>query len=166
MSRYDGLIIPRSYSDYINKTDAATLLQALQLSGVMDSVPTPGSNHPVKSGGIEYLIWENPNPSLPFAAQTVNYDREIPAGYTKIMVEAKNLYTSDFITYTECKIGVENYLVLHIITSRGNMICANRVIRNITNTECVVDLCRYVSTAGAYEETPTRMVPLRIWAIA
>lgn len=52
MSRYDGLIIPRSYSDYINKTDAATLLQALQLSGVMDAAPTAGSNHPVKSGGV------------------------------------------------------------------------------------------------------------------
>lgn len=52
MSRYDGLIIPRSYSDYINKTDAATLLQALQLSGVMDAAPTAGSNHPVKSDGL------------------------------------------------------------------------------------------------------------------
>ena len=52
MSRYDGLIIPRSYSEYINKTDAATLLQALQLSGVMDNAPTSGSNHPVKSSGI------------------------------------------------------------------------------------------------------------------
>ena len=52
MSRYDGLIIPRSYSEYINKTDAATLLQALQLSGVMDAAPTAGSNHPAKSGGI------------------------------------------------------------------------------------------------------------------
>lgn len=52
MSRYDGLIIPRSYSDYISKTDAATLLQALQLSGVMDSAPTSGSNKPAKSGGI------------------------------------------------------------------------------------------------------------------
>ena len=31
MSRYDGLIIPRSYNEYINKTDAATLQQALQL---------------------------------------------------------------------------------------------------------------------------------------
>ena len=40
MSRYDGLIIPRSYSDYINKTDAATLSQALQLPGVMDAAPT------------------------------------------------------------------------------------------------------------------------------
>lgn len=52
MSRYDGLIIPRSYSEYINKTDAATLLQALQLSGVMDNAPTANSNHPTKSGGI------------------------------------------------------------------------------------------------------------------
>ena len=52
MSRYDGLIIPRSYSEYINKTDAATLAQALQLAGVMDNAPTDGSVNPVKSGGI------------------------------------------------------------------------------------------------------------------
>ena len=52
MSRYDGLIIPRSYSEYINKTDAATLGQALQLPSVMDSTPTENSNRPVKSGGI------------------------------------------------------------------------------------------------------------------
>ena len=52
MSRYDGLIIPRSYSEYINKTDAATLSQALQLSGVMDAAPTANSNHPIKSGGV------------------------------------------------------------------------------------------------------------------
>lgn len=56
MSRYDGLIIPRSYSEYINKTDAATLLQALQQSGVMDVAPTSNSNHPVKSGGVYQAI--------------------------------------------------------------------------------------------------------------
>ena len=52
MSRYDGLIIPRSYSEYINKTDAATLQQALQLSGVMTNNPVKGSSLPVKSGGV------------------------------------------------------------------------------------------------------------------
>ena len=52
MSRYDGLIIPRSYNEYINKTDAATLQQALQLSGVMDNAPTAQSTKPAKSGGI------------------------------------------------------------------------------------------------------------------
>ena len=61
MSRYDGLIIPRSYSEYINKTDAATLLQALQLSGVMDAAPTAGSNHPAKSGGLYNAILEKLN---------------------------------------------------------------------------------------------------------
>lgn len=52
MSRYDGLIIPRSYSEYINKTDAATLSQALALPGVMDAAPTENSAKPTKSGGI------------------------------------------------------------------------------------------------------------------
>lgn len=52
MSRYDGLIIPRSYSEYINKTDAATLSQALQLGGVLDSAPTEDSVKAVKSGGV------------------------------------------------------------------------------------------------------------------
>ena len=57
MSRYDGLIIPRSYSEYINKTDAATLSQALQLSGVMDNEPTANSNSPVKSSGLYNRIY-------------------------------------------------------------------------------------------------------------
>ena len=52
MSRYDGLIIPRSYNEYINKTDPVAMSQALQLPNVMDSTPTENSNRPVKSGGI------------------------------------------------------------------------------------------------------------------
>ena len=65
MSRYDGLIIPRSYSEYINKTDAATLSQALQLPSVMDSTPTENSNRPVKSGGI-YTALAGKQPALTF----------------------------------------------------------------------------------------------------
>ena len=65
MSRYDGLIIPRSYSEYINKTDAATLSQALQLPSIMDSTPTENSNRPVKSGGI-YTALAGKQPTLTF----------------------------------------------------------------------------------------------------
>ena len=65
MSRYDGLIIPRSYNEYINKTDAATLRQALQLPNVMDSTPTENSNVPVKSGGI-YTALAGKQPMLTF----------------------------------------------------------------------------------------------------
>lgn len=56
MSRYDGLIIPRSYSEYINKTDAATLSQALRLSGVVQDKPAKESKSPIESGGVWSVI--------------------------------------------------------------------------------------------------------------
>ena len=52
MSRYDGLIIPRSYNEYINKTDAVTLQQALQLSGVLSAIVAAGDNKAVKSSAV------------------------------------------------------------------------------------------------------------------
>lgn len=52
MAKYDGLIIPRSYNDYINKSSPIDVSQALQLTGVMDNVPTAQSTKPAKSGGI------------------------------------------------------------------------------------------------------------------
>ena len=56
MSRYDGLIIPRSYSEYINKTDAATLQQALQLSGVLSEAVAAGDNKAVKSSAVNKTL--------------------------------------------------------------------------------------------------------------
>lgn len=56
MSRYDGLIIPRSYSEYINKTDAATLQQALQLSGVLSGAVAAGDNKAVKSDAVNKAL--------------------------------------------------------------------------------------------------------------
>jgi hypothetical protein len=55
MAKYDGLIIPRSYNDYINKSDPLGVSQALQLTGVMDDTPTAGSSKPVKSSGLAGL---------------------------------------------------------------------------------------------------------------
>ena len=52
MSKYDGLIIPRSYSEYINKTDAATLQQALQLPGVLSEAVVAGDNKAVTSNAV------------------------------------------------------------------------------------------------------------------
>ena len=56
MSRYDGLIIPRSYSEYINKTDAATLQQAMQLSGVLSGAVAAGDNKAVKSSAVNNAL--------------------------------------------------------------------------------------------------------------
>ena len=85
MSRYDGLIIPRSYSEYINKTDAATLSQALQLPSVMDSTPTENSNRPVKSGGI-YTALAGKQPTLTFDT--------IPTEGSNNPVESGGIYTA------------------------------------------------------------------------
>ena len=56
MSRYDGLIIPRSYSEYINKTDAATIQQVLQLSGVLSRAVAAGDNKPVTSDAVNAAL--------------------------------------------------------------------------------------------------------------
>lgn len=61
MSRYDGLIIPRSYSEYINKTDAATIQQALQLSGVLSGAVAAGDNKAVKSGAVYGALMDKAN---------------------------------------------------------------------------------------------------------
>ena len=58
MSRYDGLIIPRSYSEYINKTDAATLQQALQLPGVLSGAVAAGDNKAVTSNAVNGALTE------------------------------------------------------------------------------------------------------------
>ena len=58
MSKYDGLIIPRSYSEYINKTDAATLQQALQLSGVLSGAVAAGDNKAVTSNAVYNALAE------------------------------------------------------------------------------------------------------------
>ena len=53
MSRYDGLIIPRSYSEYLNKTDSATLSQMLQhLTGLWSHAVSSGDNKPVTSDAV------------------------------------------------------------------------------------------------------------------
>ena len=72
MSRYDGLIIPRSYSEYINKTDAATLQQALQLPGVLSAIVAAGDNKAVKSSAVyEALTNYIKNTTLTINAQEI-----------------------------------------------------------------------------------------------
>ena len=108
MSRYDGLIIPRSYSEYINKTDAATLSQALQLPGVMDSAPTACSVHPVKSGGI-YAAIEAKNPVDMVALNNMNSVTS-NAVYAKLLERDTQQFTTSY------KVGV------FVFTRIGDMV--------------------------------------------
>ena len=97
MSRYDGLIIPRSYSEYINKTDAATLLQALQLSGVMDNAPTANSNHPTKSSGV-YTALTGKQKQIKYGV-FLNIDQNTTVNTTK---------SGTYTTTKDCLIRISN----------------------------------------------------------
>lgn len=57
MSKYDGLIIPRSYSEYLNKTDSATLSQMLQhLTGLWSHAVSAGDQKPVTSDAVNSAL--------------------------------------------------------------------------------------------------------------
>ena len=92
MSRYDGLIIPRSYSEYINKTDAATLQQALQLPGVLSGAVAAGDNKAVKSGAVNAILINKS-----YGGQISHADKQ----YSKLTIEINNMYTTSIIALTE-----------------------------------------------------------------
>ena len=92
MSRYDGLIIPRSYSEYINKTDAATLQQALQLSGVLSGAVAAGDNKAVKSSAVNAIL-----KNKSYGGQIPHDDKQ----YSKLTIGIKNMYTTSIIALTE-----------------------------------------------------------------
>ena len=113
MSRYDGLIIPRSYSEYINKTDAATLLQALQLSGVMDNAPTANSNHPVKSNGI-YTAIEAKNP---VDTVTENNQHAVTSNAVANAIgKSETVIQETGLTILGIKNKLGTYLNIHLVT--------------------------------------------------
>lgn len=138
MSRYDGLIIPRSYSEYINKTDAATLLQALQLSGVMDNAPTANSNHPVKSSGVydnsKYLYIEDYVNTFNQARYTANTDYESVFQVKQTANDAPISNYSQWICKTVEK-KVSNTAFFAIQTATATTTASDQFIRYGTSTD-------------------------------
>ena len=141
MSRYDGLIIPRSYSEYINKTDAATLLQALQLSGVMDNAPTANSNHPVKSSGV-FTALAGKQATLTFDnVPTKNSNNPVKSNgiYTEIR-GIKSFYVL-FGTPQTFKIGTwGSFIVLANIDGAGNTAFLVTVSNNTMQIQSLVNV--------------------------
>lgn len=91
MSRYDGLIIPRSYSEYINKTDAATLQQALQLSGVLSGAVEAGDNKAVKSSAVATALANYQKGFTTVSGQEITMPSE-----TTLMVYCHHPYTNGY----------------------------------------------------------------------
>lgn len=112
MSRYDGLIIPRSYSEYINKTDAATLQQALQLSGVLSGAVASGDNKAVTSNAVNNAL-ENYNYVYVYTTSTGAFNNKFEGhGIYEIFITdildankwIKLIYSTDRVHYELAKV--------------------------------------------------------------
>ena len=129
MSRYDGLIIPRSYSEYINKTDAATLQQALQLSGVLSEAVAAGDNKAVTSNAVKNAL-ENYNYVDVYTTSTGAFNNKFPEHgvyeifFLDILDENKWLkiiYSTNGKDYAMVNV-INNTLVVRAVNALGTIV--------------------------------------------
>ena len=138
MSRYDGLIIPRSYSEYINKTDAATLQQALQLSGVLSGAVAAGDNKAVTSNAVNdalenYTVCSTgltTDANIAFSLAPVNNGKttyyicneHTPNNgfWWNIEAVCSNIYRNDFIFQRALQCGNNYEIYTRQSSDRGN----------------------------------------------
>ena len=131
MSRYDGLIIPRSYSEYINKTDAATLQQALQLPGVLSGAVAAGDNKAVTSNAVNNALANyNNDKYLKNIAPTNPFTREI-----SFPLQSTNWFCGEVIG------NLNNYgnICFYINVSSSSSITKTDIIGDSTKINITID---------------------------
>ena len=155
MSRYDGLIIPRSYSEYINKTDAATLQQALQLSGVLSGAVAAGDNKAVKSSAVNDAL-ANYEKSLVF---NNTQSSEIYKGYwNEISIDfEKDISIPIQKNYNFCSLKVS------IFGTRGQAIYNVQFNQNSVNIVCISKSDFDIKLYGTYQNNKLYLLPLTTW---
>lgn len=169
----EGLIIPRSYNAYINKTDAVGVLNALQLPNVMDSTPTAGSNKPVTSSGIKAALAGKQDALTFDNAPTSESDNPAKSGGIKSAIDnAKEWATTAYFgTTTDTGIiditidgltALRQGMKIDVICPQINDVSANGLQLRINNTlsaEIKVlknnSLQSIVSHTGYWEEAST-----------
>ena len=117
------------------------------------------------ANALGYLVWENTNPQA-IGAVTINFDRPIPSGYTKIRIETGNILPNyEYVFYTDFLIGKSGYLSLHFISAGGVIYMPNRIVSNITTNSFKINVCRFYKSDVGFSEVEDRIIPLRVWAI-
>ena len=117
------------------------------------------------ANALGYLVWENPDPSQNFQAQTITFDRAIPNNFSRIRVLYRNYQTATNYECTESEIGINFYLTLNYVTTTGEQVSLSRLVTNTTRNNIDVAICQcYTSGAGYYTDT-NRLIPVKIWAI-
>lgn len=125
MSRYDGLIIPRSYSEYINKTDAATLQQALQLSGVLSGNVAAGDNKAVTSNAVNNALAKY-QPKGVYTQLVAEYQIDSSSTLTKIF---KLTNTKLYILYSYIW-NNHDVMGMYMISMSGNGVVIKPILNN------------------------------------
>ena len=112
MSRYDGLIIPRSYNEYINKTDPVAMAQAMQLNGVLSNAVAAGDVKAVRSSAVNTALSNRPTTT------------EIEANYyNKQSVDQSFLKTDNLIPNNS---DLNNYKTSGVYRAGWGNNCLNR----------------------------------------
>ena len=136
MSRYDGLIIPRSYNEYINKTDAATLSQALQLNNVLAQEVAAGNNKAVTSNAVYEALAEYTKKTelRHFHANTIHYSEKI------LIVPNISNYGKYFDgLFTWSSYGTGNYFGMYHLRFSKDSISNKEIIKGNGNGEFEIE---------------------------
>ena len=113
MSRYDGLIIPRSYSEYLNKTDSATLSQMLQqLTGLWSHAVSSGDQKPVTSDAVNNALAEYINKT---DAATLQQALQLPGVLSEAVAAGDNKAVKSDAVAT----ALANYHRYNSVSSNG-----------------------------------------------
>lgn len=155
MSRYDGLIIPRSYSEYINKTDAATLQQALQLSGVLSGAVAAGDNKAVKSSAVNNAL--------------ANYEKSIVFDNTQSSAIYKGYWNEISIDFeTNISIPINNNynycsMKVRIFGAGGQADYNVQFNQTYINIVCNSKTDFNIELYGTYQNNKLYLLPLTTW---
>ena len=116
------------------------------------------------ANALGYLVWENPDSTQNMGAESKDFDRAIPSGYTKLKIEYRNITSESFYFVKEVSIGNNTYLDASYAVTSGNAIVTNRLCY-LSNTGFTVTLARRWHSSTGYSEVENRCIPTRIWAI-
>ena len=117
------------------------------------------------ANALGYLVWENPDSSQDFAGQTITFDKAIPYGYSKILVEARHWSNSSLRFLTLVNKEYAGFLSTIWSDSSGNFNTLTRRVEVTSDSACTFGDCRSTLNYNTPSVTNWGAVPTRIWAI-
>lgn len=150
----------------LDESDADYVLGVL---APVDEV-TLNNMHSVTSNAVAnalgYLVWENPDTTASFEAQTIAFDRAVPYSYSRIKIEYRCLNSESYYKTAEVEVGNNTYLEnSYAVLTSSRWVIADRLVKNTTRNGCDFSEARLYTNTTNFDTANTRLIPARIWAI-